>query len=303
MAVICKRLLVVGLGLIGGSMARAARQRGLVAEVLGVSRSEATLRAAEERGVVDKSYADITEALAVLEAGDVILIATPTLSVPAMLKHCRGAIERGVICTDAASVKGSIAVAAEEIFGCLPANLVLGHPIAGSEQSGIEAVNPELYVDHRIILTPADSTDASAIEKVSALWQGVGGVVSRMSIADHDKVLAATSHLPHVLAFTLVDTLAKQEERLDIFRYAAGGFRDFTRIAGSDPVMWHDIVLANDKAVLQWIAELQTQLTAVAADIEAADSGALLDRFARAKAARERFLELFENIGASRTPN
>ena len=299
MTVVCSRVLVVGLGLIGSSFAKALRDANAVREVIGVSRSLSTCERALELGVVDKFDVSLEDALDQLQAGDVVMVATPTLSVPQIIAECQSALARGVIVTDGASVKGSIEVAARQQLSedALP-YLVLGHPIAGSEQSGVEAVNPKLYVDHRVILTPLPETDAAAMQTVADLWRVCGAVINEMSVVEHDRVLAATSHLPHVLAFSLVDALAQQRESQDIFKFAAGGFKDFTRIASSDPVMWHDIFLANSDAVLERMAQLEAQMQFLRDAIIRRDSDAILSSFKRANEARDYFLTQYKNPGA-----
>ncbi len=299
MTVICSRVLVVGLGLIGSSFAKALRNANVVKEVIGVSRSRRTCERALELGVIDSFDVSLDSALAKLEAGDVVMVATPTLSVPSIIAQCQAALSRGVIVTDGASVKGSVEAAARQLLpvDALP-YVVLGHPIAGSEKSGVEAVNPSLYVDHRVILTPLPETDAAAIRTVVELWRACGAVISEMSVVEHDRVLAATSHLPHVLAFSLVDALAQQQESQDIFKFAAGGFKDFTRIASSDPVMWHDIFLANSEAVLERMDQLQAQIAFLRDAIIRRDSDAILASFQRANEARDYFLTHYKNPGA-----
>lgn len=299
MEVVCSRVLVVGLGLIGSSFAKALRDANAVREVIGVSRSLSTCERALELGVVDKFDVSLIDALDQLQAGDVVMVATPTLAVPSIIAQCQSALARGVIVTDGASVKGSVEAAARQQLSkeALP-YLVLGHPIAGSEQSGVEAVNPALYVDHRVILTPLPETDAAAIQTVADLWRVCGAVINEMSVAEHDRVLAATSHLPHVLAFSLVDALAQQRESQDIFKFAAGGFKDFTRIASSDPVMWHDIFLANSEAVLERMEQLETQMQFLRDAIIRRDSDAILASFKRANEARDYFLTQYKNPGA-----
>jgi prephenate dehydrogenase len=293
------RVLVVGLGLIGSSFAQAIKHTGLVGEVIGVSRSPSTLFKALDMGVVDRCEEHLSSALDQLSAGDVVMIATPTLTVKSILQQCGDALRRGVIVTDGASVKGNIEQDARSMFPVEDLrHLVLGHPIAGSEKSGVEAANPKLYINHRVILTPLPETDAESLELVTKLWQACGAVVNSMSVQEHDLVLAATSHLPHVLAFALVDALSQQKENHDIFKYAAGGFKDFTRIASSDPVMWHDILLANSDAVLERMDQLQQQLEWMRKAILAKDSDAILSSFKRANAAREHFLNLYQNLGA-----
>jgi len=293
------RVLVVGLGLIGASFAKALRLEGLVGELIGVSRSAATLEKALQLQVVDRCEENLQIALQQLSAGDVVMIATPTLTVKSILQQCGDALSRGVIVTDGASVKGNVERDARQMLNAAQlSNLVLGHPIAGSEKSGVEAVNPSLYKDHRVIITPLGENDPAAIDAVTKLWQACGAVVSTMSVEEHDLVLAATSHLPHVLAFSLVDALAQQKENQDIFKFAAGGFKDFTRIASSDPVMWHDILMANSDAVLARMDQLQEQLETLRAAIENNDSQAIMASFERANKARDHFLNLYQNIGA-----
>lgn len=299
---VCPRLLVVGLGLIGGSLAMAARRCGAAGKVWAISRSAKTLETGLAHGIIDAGSTDYAAFIDQMEAGDIILVATPTLAVPAVFAAVKAAVQRGVILTDAASVKGSVVAAAHEIFGNLPATFVPGHPIAGSEKSGVGAAMPELFRHRRVILTPDAGTAAPAIDAVRRLWMAVGADVVTMPAALHDELLAATSHLPHVLAYTLVDSLAGKATQEDIFRFAAGGFRDFTRIAASDPQMWHDIVMANREALLGEIDRFATHLAQLRQHIEAGDSQAVLSLFARAKAAREHFSTLFEEPGSAENP-
>ena len=191
--------------------------------------------------------------------------------------------------TDVGSAKGNVVRAARLAFTGKAIRFVPGHPIAGSEQSGVEASNVQLFRRHKVILTPCEQSDELALELVDALWRELGADVEHMEVEHHDQVLAATSHLPHLLAFTLVDSLAKRSENLEIFRYAAGGFRDFTRIAGSDPVMWHDIFLANREAVLRTLDVFRDDLDALRDAVDAGDGHQLLGVFTRARVAREHF--------------
>jgi len=195
-----------------------------------------------------------------------------------------------VTITDGASVKGSVVDSVKSVFGHIPPQFVPGHPIAGSEKSGISAANPDLYVNHRVILTPLEETGDSHLARVTAMWHAVHAEVLSMSVQEHDTVLAATSHLPHVIAYSLVDTLANDAENENIFRYAAGGFRDFTRIASSDPRMWHDIMQANRDEVVQAIDLFQQNLNQLRQAIESGDSEYLLTTFIRAKQARDQFV-------------
>jgi len=257
--------------------------------VLGSTRSDQSLKKAIENQVIDWGSNNLQEAAAQLKEGDVILLATPTLAVPERLAELKDVLMRGVIITDAASVKGDLATKAVQIFGKMPAHLILGHPIAGSEKSGIDAADETLFKNHRVILTPTAETNRDSLKKVAQLWESVGAIVSEMGVEEHDRILAATSHLPHVLAFSLVDALAKRSEQRDIFTYAAGGFRDFTRIAGSDPQMWHDIVLANREAILAALDDFDKSLIQLRSAIDTGNSHRLLQIFSEAKTARDKF--------------
>ena len=283
------KFVVVGIGLIGGSLATGLKQRGACAEVIGIARKSDTCTEAVHHSVVDRAYTSLQEISGELGAGDVIFIAVPTLSVKAVLEEIKLYVSPSVTITDGASVKGSVQHAAESVFGSAPSQLVLGHPIAGSEKSGVTAANPNLYENHRVILTPLENTSPLHFDLVTKMWQAVGAEVLSMSVAEHDEVLGATSHLPHVIAYSLVDTLAQDINNPNIFRYAAGGFRDFTRIASSDPVMWHDIMRANKAAILQSMDLFIDNLSRLRSSIEREDSDSLLKVFSRAKEARDEF--------------
>jgi prephenate dehydrogenase len=287
--IIANQVLVVGLGLIGASFAKALKDSHACSRVLGCTRSAITLQKALTQGVIDWGTVTLAEAVAHLDEGDVILLATPTLVVPQQLAQLKEALMRGVIVTDAASVKGDLAAKAKEFFGKIPSHLVLGHPIAGSEKSGIDAINQRLFEKHRVILTPLAETNRDAVKKVTLLWESMGALVSEMTVEEHDRILAATSHLPHVLAFGLVNALAKKSDQKDIFTYAAGGFRDFTRIAGSDPQMWHDIVIANREAILSALDEFEKSMLQLREAIDKGNSAKLMQVFTEAKAARDAF--------------
>ncbi|MEH6469304.1 MAG: prephenate dehydrogenase/arogenate dehydrogenase family protein, partial [Porticoccus sp.] len=289
------RLVVIGLGLIGSSLAKAARDRGLCQEVIGCSRSPETLVKAMKAGVVDRVVDSIEAVAGELGDGDLVVISVPTLTVPAIVRQLQPILSQSVTITDVASVKGSVVTALKEVYGDIPAQFVPGHPIAGSEKSGVDAVNPGLFDDHRVILTPLPETGDDHLQRVTGLWSGAGAVVSEMSVSEHDEVLAATSHLPHMLAYALVDTLSNMRENREIFRYAAGGFRDFTRIAASDPVMWHDIVMANNQAVLSVLDDLTEHVDRIKQAITRGDGDYLLGVFTRAREARNHFSKMLEN--------
>ncbi|MCF5290473.1 prephenate dehydrogenase/arogenate dehydrogenase family protein [Pseudomonas syringae] len=280
------RLVVVGLGLIGGSFAKGVRESGLCREVVGVDLDPQSRQLAVELGVVDRCEADLATAC---RGADVIQLAVPILAMEKLLALLAPIDLGQAILTDVGSAKGNVVRAARQAFGHMPSRFVPGHPIAGSEQSGVEASNAALFRRHKVILTPLAETDPHAVAIVDQLWSDLGADVESRQVARPDEVLAATSHLPHLLAFGLVDSLAKRNENLDIFRYAAGGFRDFTRIAGSDPTMWHDIFMANRDAVLRTLDSFRTDLDALRDAVDAGDGAQLMDVFTRARAAREHF--------------
>ena len=289
------RLVVIGLGLIGSSLAVSVRNKGLAKEVIGISRRQSTLEIALNSGIVDRCADDLSQVANDLKEGDIVVIGVPTLSVPHVLEDCITQLSPEVTVTDVASVKQSVVNSAQELFGTVPPQLVPGHPIAGSEKSGVTAANADLFVNHRVILTPVETTADSHIERTSKLWESVGAIVSSMEVEEHDQILAATSHLPHFLAYSLVDTLAGMNEKTDIFRYAAGGFRDFTRIAASDPIMWRDIAIANKDAVIQVMDKMMENLSELRACIEAKDKQALTQRFIRSREARNHFGSMLES--------
>jgi len=294
------RIAILGLGLIGGSLACALKSRGAVGEVVGWGHREASLRQGVELGVIDRYCLDLVEAI---KGADVVVIATPTLVAEDMLEQLAPLLDAKTLITDVASVKGNLLRAAQRIFGHIPANLVLGHPIAGSEKNGVTAAKADLFVKHRVILTPTTQTDPAALSRIRRMWTLTGADVIDMAVDEHDAILACTSHLPHVLAYTLVDALAGQQSGTDIFRFAAGGFRDFTRIASSDPKMWHDIALANRDALLSSIDLFATDLARVRKAIAVQDSAALLQTFQRAKHARDVFaLMLAQNTNKDLEP-
>ncbi|TNE95660.1 MAG: prephenate dehydrogenase/arogenate dehydrogenase family protein, partial [Gammaproteobacteria bacterium] len=235
-----KRVAVIGLGLIGGSLASAIRRQGLATVVVGTDKRQDELALGVELGVIDEIAANVQDAVS---GADLVVLAVPVRATRAVLEQIQPWLPEGALLTDVGSTKSSFVADVEAVFGQLPPNVIPGHPIAGSEKSGIRAANPDLFANHKVILTPDEHSDKAGLERLKGLWEGCGATVLTMSVEYHDEVLAATSHLPHLIAFSLVDTLAGEDENMDIFRYAAGGFRDFTRIAASDPVMWHDIFL------------------------------------------------------------
>jgi prephenate dehydrogenase len=282
-----RRLAVIGVGLIGGSLARALRTAGAVDEVVGCGRSTANLERAVDLGVVDRWTHDPAQAVA---GADLVFVAVPLGTMGQVFVAIRDALAPDAVVTDGGSVKGSVVADARAAFGQVPPRLVPGHPIAGTERSGVDASFAGLYQDRRVILTPLPETDPRAVERVSGMWQACGALVTLMDVAHHDEVLAATSHLPHMLAFGLVDSLARMRENDEIFRYAAGGFRDFTRIASSDPVMWRDICIANREPLGAMLERFGDEMKDLAETIRRGDATHLLEIFARAKAARDRYV-------------
>ena len=281
-----KRLCIIGVGLIGGSLARALRANRYVHEIVGASRNADHLQRAVDLGVIDRYDTDLSEAV---RDADMIFVSVPMGAMAAVFAAIKDSLAPHAVITDGGSAKAAVVEAARGAFGQVPANFVPGHPIAGTEHSGVDASFAELYQDRRVILTPVDSTDAGAVANVTAMWEAAGAVVKLMDVEHHDEVLAATSHLPHMLAFTLVESLARMSEQREIFEYAAGGFRDFTRIASSDPVMWRDICLSNRDALLLMLQRFSNDLNDLATAIDANDSDRILEIFRTAKAARDAF--------------
>ena len=283
------RLVVVGLGLIGGSFAKGLRERGLCREVVGFDLDSQSRQLAVELGVVDRCAETLEEAC---READVIQLAVPILAMERLLEALAAFDLGDAVLTDVGSAKGNVVRCAKHLCERMQARFVPGHPIAGSEQSGVTAAKGSLFRRHKVILTPLAHTDPSALALIDSLWRALDADVEHMEVEHHDEVLAATSHLPHLLAFGLVDSLARRHENLEIFRYAAGGFRDFTRIAGSDPVMWHDIFLANREAVLRTLDTFRGDLDALRAAVDQGDGHQLLGVFTRARAAREHFSKI-----------
>ena len=285
------RIAVIGLGLIGGSLARAIRLTSQVGHIAGFDPDPEQRRRALELGVVDSAAASAAEAAS---GADLVVLAVPVLHTAEALRSVKDALSVTAIVTDVGSTKSSVLADVARVFGELPPRFVAGHPIAGTEKSGVAASKAELFRGRRVVLTPHARQDADALRTVRALWESVGSRVVEMDAGRHDAIFAATSHLPHVLAYAFVDLLARMDTADEIFPNAGGGFRDFTRIASSSPEMWHDIVRANHVEVArlleQQIVELQ-ELLALMKDERWAD---LRDRFERARAARERHLSQIE---------
>ncbi|MEW5837939.1 MAG: prephenate dehydrogenase/arogenate dehydrogenase family protein [Pseudomonadota bacterium] len=278
------RLLLIGSGLIGGSLALALKRAGVVGEVLACSRHPATLERALALGVIDRCEQDMRHAAS---GADMIVLAVPMLAMREVLEKIQPALSPGCVVSDVGSAKQSVIADARAVLGDKLAQFVPAHPIAGTEKSGPDAAFAELFDQRRVIVTPLAENSETDVARVVSMWQSAGALVECMSAEHHDHVLAATSHLPHLLAFALVDSLARMDERQEVFRYAAGGFRDFTRIAASDPTMWRDIALANRVEILSMLQRYQQELAALQADLQHEDADALFARFSRAQKARE----------------
>lgn len=279
-----ERLVIIGVGLIGGSLARALRAANHVREIVGFGRSLGNLQEAMELGVIDRAAVGLADAV---QNADMIVLAVPVGTMPELLRELGPVCPASAVVTDVGSVKGTVIAAARQSLGTRFSHFVPGHPIAGTEQSGVGASLTDLFVNRRVVLTPEAETDGAALERVRALWAAAGAQVVTMTAAKHDEILAASSHLPHVLAFALVDLLVRRDDHREVFDCVAGGFRDFTRIAGSDPVMWRDICLANRDGLLEVLNQYRDSLTDLVQAIEQGDGQWLMETFMRAKHARD----------------
>ncbi|HLQ27339.1 MAG TPA: prephenate dehydrogenase/arogenate dehydrogenase family protein [Acidiferrobacterales bacterium] len=289
-----KKLVIIGVGLIGGSLARALKQAGEVREVIGVGRHRDHLQQAIDLGVIDKMEMSLPQAT---RDADMIVVATPVGELAAIFKQIAPALSANAILTDVGSVKGSVVTAAQTALGQNFSAYVPGHPLAGAEKSGVLASVADLFRGRRVILTPVNETRAMAVEQVRAMWQAVGAEVKLMSAAEHDAILAATSHLPHVLAYALMDMLVRLRADGSLFGFTAGGFRDFSRIASSDPVIWRDICLANRTALMTALSHYKNNLDTLMRAIEMGDGETLLATFMRAKQARDTSVGLDRDDG------
>jgi len=280
------KLVVVGVGLIGGSFALALRQAAAVGTVVGIGRGRANLEVAQRLGVVDRFRTLDEDWTTEVANADVVLLSTPVAQFAALFGALRVRLGARTIVTDAGSTKQDVIAAARSGLGDAFARFVPAHPIAGTEHTGAAAAFPTLFRDRNVVLTPLAETDTGAVATVGNLWEACGARLRTLEPSTHDHIFAAVSHLPHLLAFALVDAFASRPDAEEIFRYAASGFRDFTRIAAGSPEMWRDISLANREALLAEIAAFRAQLDRVAAMVAAGDAAALEGVFAHASAAR-----------------
>jgi len=286
-----KKIVIFGVGLIGGSVALALKKAGSAAQIIGVGRSTESLQSAIDLGVIDAACSDITQAV---QNADIVLIAAPVAQTASILTAIKPALAATTVITDAGSTKSDVLACAKEILGEQFNQFVGGHPIAGAEKSGVTAATTDLYRNKNVVLTPTDATDPDAIQRVRELWQHCGANVTEMPATTHDSIFAAVSHLPHLLAFALVDDIASRKNAEQLFGFAASGFRDFTRIAGSHPEMWRDISLANRSALLNEITAYQDELSRLKQMLELSDGDALHALFDRASTARNNWAKLKE---------
>ncbi len=296
------RVALIGLGLEGSSLARVMKRDGLAGHIAGCARTQATMDTAIKLGFVDSVDAD--PAIAVADA-DLVVLCTPLGEYGEVAAKISGSLKQGGIVTDVGSVKLAVV---RDVGPHIPdgVHFVPGHPIAGTEKSGPEAGFAELFENRYVILTPPPGTDEGAIERVAELWRRAGSMVEIMDVAHHDRVLAITSHLPHLIAYTIVATASDLEEQLhregadavdvvetkEVIKYSASGFRDFTRIAGSDPVMWRDVFLNNREAVLEMLGRFTEDLTALQRAIRWGDGDTLQELFTRTREIRQGVVEM-----------
>ena len=278
------RVALIGIGLIGSSLARAMRQQGIAGDITGYARSEATRAKAFELGLVDRIHATAAEAV---KGADLVILCSPVGTYAALAQEISPALKPGAILTDVGSVKAAVV---RDVQPHVPqgVHFIPGHPIAGTEQSGPESGFAELFINRWCILTPLPDSDAGAVERLAVFWRACGSNVDVMTPEHHDLVLAITSHLPHLIAYNIVSTAADLEEvtSSEVIKYSAGGFRDFTRIAASDPTMWRDVFLNNKDAVLEMLGRFSEDLSALQRAIRWGDADMLFDVFTRSRAIR-----------------
>jgi len=278
-----ERVAVIGVGLIGGSFALGLKAAGLCGHVAGIGRGAANLQLAKGRGIIDSIAADVADA-------DLVMVATPVAQYPQVLAAVAARLKPSAIVTDAGSTKRDVVAAARAAFGARSSQFVPAHPIAGAEKSGAAAASAELFRGKRVVLAPLQENSPESVAAVEAAWTACGARVSRMSAEEHDAVFAAVSHLPHLLAYALVHEFAARGNSAQLFGYAAGGFRDFTRIASSHPEMWRDICVANRAPLLAELDRYAEKLKTLRPLLERGDGAALQLLFTEARTARERWL-------------
>ena len=278
-----RRVAVVGVGLIGGSLAAALRRGGAAASVTGFDRDGHALERAISLGVIDGAAGSVSEAV---RGADLVVLAVPVRAMGPVLHDVALAMEAGAVVTDVGSTKGDVVRTAREELRERFARFVPGHPIAGRETSGVEAASADLFKGARVVLTPEPETAPDAVDAVRGAWEAAGARVSELPHADHDRIFAAVSHLPHLLSFALVSEIAERAEAAELFGFAAGGFRDFTRIAASSPEMWRDVMLQNRDALLAELARYEARVAVFRELIERGDGPGLQRLMSEARSAR-----------------
>ncbi|MDG4812730.1 prephenate dehydrogenase/arogenate dehydrogenase family protein [Hydrogenovibrio sp. 3SP14C1] len=282
------KITIIGVGLIGGSFAKGIKKAQLCNQITGFGLDEKELQKAINLNVIDDYCLDIASAV---KDADLILLSVPLGAMQKVLTDIKPYVTEKTIITDVGSAKTSVLTAVKTVFNKIPTRFVAGHPIAGKEKSGVEAACDALFKAHKVILTPTSETDKHALEQVQHLWQALGADVSEMTPEFHDEVFAATSHLPHLLAFGLVNLLNDHEELGNVFQYTAGGFRDFTRIASSDATMWRDISMSNSDSIVKWLKNYQQELDHLINLVETHESDKIYDFFSQAKKARDTHIQ------------
>ena len=277
------KVVIFGVGLIGGSFALALKKATAVEQIVGVGRSVATLERAKELGIIDVVSTSVAQAL---QDADLVLIAAPVAQTGAILASIAPHLAAGTLVTDAGSTKSDVVAAARAALGKKIGQFIPGHPIAGRESNGPDAALADLYVGKKVVLTPMAENGAADIERVALAWRLCGAQLHQLAAEEHDSVFAAVSHLPHLLAYALVDEIASKPHAARLFDYAASGFRDFTRIAGSSPEMWRDIALANQSALVLELDAYITHITTLRGALAAGDGAAMEAVFSRAQKAR-----------------
>lgn len=281
------KLVIFGVGLIGGSFALALREAGAVREIVGVGRTAGNLAEALRLGVIDRVAVDAASAV---QDADLVMLAVPVGQMATVMASIAPHLSTQTVVTDAGSTKCDVVALAQQHLPGHLARFVPAHPIAGAEKSGAAAASGELYRRRSVVITPMSGVEPAAVSMVRTMWEACGATVREMTPQAHDEVFAAVSHLPHLLAFALVEDIASRSNSEELFSYAAGGFRDFTRIAGSSPEMWRDICLANRTALLKELEVYQAQLDRLRTMLEQADGTALKQVFSHASAARNKWL-------------
>ena len=279
---------IIGVGMIGGSIAHALREQQVCQKIIGIDPSAETLAWALNANLIEKGWQQVADCP---EVPQVVIICVPVASMRAVFAQCKDWFSQCSAVTDVGSTKQSVIADLQAVCTPAPTNFVPAHPIAGREQSGVQAAVPGLFSGKKVIVTPTPETSPESLMQITEVWQQIGAEVEYMNADSHDQILAATSHLPHALAFALVDCLAKQTQTPEIFRYAAGGFSDFTRIASSDPALWRDICVANQPALIDAIERFEQTLKKLRESLQAHDAEALQCMFQDAKNARDKFTQ------------